>query len=56
MAEPTVAGQLADFAHGFRLDDAPPTLIEKAKLHVLDTLGCALAGSVTDYADRSFAA
>lgn len=39
-----IAG-LARFAHGFRLSDASPTVREQAKLAVLDTIGCILAGA-----------
>ncbi len=54
--EPAIAERLAAFAHDFRLEDAPPSLIDKAKLHILDTLGCAIAGAATGYAERSFKA
>lgn len=38
---------LAEFAHGMALPAVPDEVREAAKLHVLDTIGCALAG----YAD-----
>ena len=40
---PTVSGKLADFIHGTRFTDLPPTVVEKAKARLLDCLGTALA-------------
>ena len=56
MIEPTIAERYAEFAAGLRFEDIPDTLIEKATLHILDTLGCALAASQTDYAASMLAA
>ncbi|MCG8545191.1 MAG: MmgE/PrpD family protein [Alphaproteobacteria bacterium] len=51
MTDPTIAERYADFAAGLRFEDVPPALIEKAKLHILDTLGCAIAAARTDFAE-----
>ena len=45
MAEPTLSEQLADHFTALRFDQIPPAVIDAAKLHILDTLGCMLAGS-----------
>jgi 2-methylcitrate dehydratase PrpD len=37
---------LADFVHRLKFEQLPDHVIEKGKLCVLDTIGCALAGSV----------
>lgn len=39
----TVSGKLADFIHGTSFADLPPSVVEKAKLRLLDCLGTALA-------------
>ncbi len=44
----TISGQLAAYAAGLRHEDLPADVREIAQLVLLDTLGCALAGSVTD--------
>lgn len=36
---------LADFAHGLALDDVPPDVLAQARLEVLDTIGCIVAGA-----------
>lgn len=56
MTEATIAESYADFAAGLRFEQVPDTLIEKATLHILDTLGCALAASQADYALSMLAA
>jgi 2-methylcitrate dehydratase PrpD len=56
MTDPTISERYADFASTLRFDDIPAALIEKAKLHILDTIGVALAASKTDFAARSLAA
>jgi 2-methylcitrate dehydratase PrpD len=56
MAEPTIAERYAAFAAGLRFEDIPDALIEKAALHILDTIGCALAATRTDYASSILAA
>jgi 2-methylcitrate dehydratase PrpD len=40
---PSVAGQVAAWAHGLRLDDVPPELLVRVKLHVLDQIGAEVA-------------
>lgn len=54
--QPTIARQLAEFANRIRLDEVPAPVIERAKLHILDTLGVALASSVEDFAHRAVSA
>lgn len=56
MTDPTISERYADFASALRFDDIPAALIEKAKLHILDTIGVALAASQSDFAARSLAA
>jgi len=56
MTDPAITWQYADFAETLRLENVPVALIEKAKLHILDTIGCALAAAQTDYASSTFAA
>lgn len=41
----TIALRLARFCVGVRFDDLPPEVVARAKRHLLDTLGAALAGS-----------
>ncbi len=45
-----VTAAIADFAASVLSADIPGTVIERAKIHVLDSLGLALAGSVSDAA------
>ena len=40
----TAAETIASWSAGIALEDIPPEVLEHAKLHVLDTLGCGLAG------------
>lgn len=56
MTDPTISERYADFAAALRFNDIPAALIDKAKLHILDTIGVALAASQTDFAARSMAA
>jgi 2-methylcitrate dehydratase PrpD len=44
---------LATFVARTRIEDVPPTMAEKARWHMLDTFGAALAGSRSEEADRS---
>ncbi len=44
----TISGQLAEFAAQLRYDDIPVDVRELARLVLLDTLGCGLAGSATE--------
>ena len=47
---PSLAQQLADFACGLAFDDLPADVVQKVKMHVLDSIGVGLAGSATEYA------
>ena len=42
-ADATISQQLALFADGLSLADVPAAVVERAKLHILDCLGIALA-------------
>lgn len=53
---PTIAESLARFANEVQLGDIPAPVIERAKLHILDAIGVALASSVEDFAPRIIAA
>jgi 2-methylcitrate dehydratase PrpD len=44
---------LANFAAGLQFDDIPAAVIERAKLHILDSIGVALASSTEDFAHRA---
>jgi 2-methylcitrate dehydratase len=43
MSEPTQVEQIAAFAARASFDDLTPEALERFKLHILDTLGCAIA-------------
>ena len=45
-----VTAAIADFTATARYADIPAAVIDRAKIHILDTLGLALAGSVSDAA------
>jgi 2-methylcitrate dehydratase PrpD len=45
MTEATLSEKLSRRHIDLRLDDVPPGVVEAAKLHILDSLGCLLAGS-----------
>ncbi|MFT5486971.1 MAG: 2-methylcitrate dehydratase PrpD [Paracoccaceae bacterium] len=45
-----VTAAIADFAGSVSTADIPDQVIERAKIHILDSLGLALAGSVSDAA------
>lgn len=47
-----ISKTLAAFALGVRLDKVPAPVLERAKLHMLDALGIALASSTEDFAHR----
>ena len=49
MASPTAARQLARFVVGLTLDEVPGSVVEKAALLALDTLGNSLAASREDF-------
>lgn len=44
---------LANFATGLTLEDIPAPVLERAKLHILDAIGVALASSTEDFAHRA---
>ena len=44
----TISARMADFAAGLRYEDLPQDVRDLAHFVLLDTLGCALAGSTTD--------
>jgi 2-methylcitrate dehydratase PrpD len=46
----TAAQRLAEFTTTLTLDDVPGDVVEHAKLHLLDTLGCGLAAHATGVA------
>ncbi len=50
-----ISQQLARFAANLRYEDIPAPVIGRAKLHILDSLGVALASSTEDFAPRVFA-
>jgi len=47
-ARKTISARMAEYAAGLRYEDLPADVRELAHLVLLDTLGCALAGSTTD--------
>jgi 2-methylcitrate dehydratase PrpD len=51
-ARPSLTRQIAEFAAGLRLADVPDEVRRKAKLHVLDAIGCGVAGARTDLSRR----
>ena len=48
--------RLSTFVAEARCEDLPPEIVEKAKRHILDTLGAGLAGATSEEAKRSLAA
>jgi 2-methylcitrate dehydratase PrpD len=44
----TAAQRFAEWAIGLELEDVPGDVVEAAKLHLLDTLGCGLAATALD--------
>ena len=53
MTETTVAATLGAFVARTRFEDLPQPVVEKAKRHILDTLGVALAGATSEEARRT---
>ena len=49
----TISHQLALFTDGLSLGDVPAAVIERAKLHILDCLGIALASTTFEFAQRA---
>jgi 2-methylcitrate dehydratase PrpD len=50
-----ISQQLARFAANLRYEDIPAPVIARAKLHILDSLGVALASSTEDFAPKVLA-
>ncbi len=48
-----ISSQLAAFAEGLNLGDVPETVIARAKLHILDCFGIALASTTFEFAQRT---
>lgn len=55
-ARENIAARLAAFAHDLRFDDIPAAVRERAKHHILDALGIALASTRFDFAHRTLSA
>ncbi len=55
MPETSAARQIARFAAGFRLEDVPEAVRQRARLHILDALGLGLASTAQAYADPTIA-
>ena len=51
-APATIAAQLARFASEVEFADIPAEVVERAKLHILDSIGIGLAASQNDFAMR----
>ncbi len=51
-SDSTIAQALAGFAAELQIADVPAAVIERAKLHMLDAIGVALASSREDFAPR----
>src|SRR5262245_20066022 len=54
-ARPTLSEQLARFVAQLDYDSIPERLRDKAKLHLLDSVGVALASSRFEFAESAFA-
>ncbi len=52
-AAATIAETLAQFAAELRFEDLPRPVIERAKLHILDALGCGLASTRFPFAETT---
>lgn len=48
-----ISSQLAAFAEGLSLGDVPESVVARAKLHILDCLGIALASTTFEFAQRA---
>lgn len=49
------AQAIANFAANLRFEDIPTTVLDRAKLLILDALGCGLASNAYDFADAAVA-
>jgi 2-methylcitrate dehydratase PrpD len=52
MSERTLTRQAADFACALRLDTVPEPIRHEAKLHILDSIGCGIAGASSTLAQQ----
>ncbi|MBI2859150.1 MAG: MmgE/PrpD family protein [Chloroflexi bacterium] len=48
----TISDKLAEFVESMSYKDIPGSIVEKAKLVILDTIGCIIAGATADKAKR----
>jgi 2-methylcitrate dehydratase PrpD len=55
MAEPTLSDKLAAHHVALKLKHIPEPILESAKLHVLDSLGCLIAGSLLEPGKLAYA-
>lgn len=51
----TPARRLAEFAAGLTLEDIPPPVLHRAKLLILDALGCGLASNAYEFSNAAVA-
>lgn len=56
VTQPLIAGTLAEFAVGLSIEQVPAPVIERAKLHILDCIGIALASGQFEFAHRTLTA
>jgi 2-methylcitrate dehydratase PrpD len=54
MSESTLSEQVAEYFSALRFEQIPPAVIDAAKLHILDSLGCVLAGSCLEPEKRAY--
>src|ERR1051326_539498 len=54
MADETLSERLARHYASLRLQQIPEEVVQAAKLHILDTLGCLLAGSPLEPGKRAY--
>src|ERR1051326_5508230 len=54
MADETLSERLARHYASLRLQQIPEAVVQAAKLHILDTLGCLLAGSRLEPGGRAY--
>jgi 2-methylcitrate dehydratase PrpD len=52
LVKQTIAEQLGAFVTQVTYDELPPEVVEKAKRHILDTFGAALAGATSEEPGR----
>tara|TARA_Y100001934_G_C12374717_1_gene788546 strand:- start:1219 stop:2619 length:1401 start_codon:yes stop_codon:yes gene_type:complete len=52
----TISSELASFCSNLNYDDIPKNVIHRAKLHILDAFGIAVASSVQQYSRKTFRA